>query len=74
MVILLTGASRGIGAALAQSFTQSGHKVLLVSRNKAELEKLVLSCNQQTGKQLAHAIPFDLVDLTDLEDEFISPP
>lgn len=72
MVILLTGASRGIGAALAHSFTESGHKVLLVSRNKTQLEKIVDSCNQKAGEVLAYAIPFDLTDLTDLEEEFIS--
>ena len=72
MVILLTGASRGIGAALAQSFTESGHQVLLVSRNRTELEKIVEGCNRKAGEILAHAIPFDLTDLTDLENEFIS--
>jgi 3-oxoacyl-[acyl-carrier protein] reductase len=72
MVILLTGASRGIGAALAQSFTESGHRVLLVSRNQTDLDKVVDVCNQKAGKILAHAIPFDLTDLVDLEAEFIS--
>ena len=72
MVILLTGASRGIGAALAQSFTESGHRVLLVSRNRTELEKIVDGCNSKAGELLAHAIPFDLTDLTDLENEFES--
>ncbi len=72
MVILLTGASRGIGAALAHSFTESGHTVLLVSRNQTELEKVAHTCNQKAGKTLAHSIPFDLTDLDDLEAEFIS--
>ena len=72
MVILLTGASRGIGAALAKSFTESGHKVLLVSRNQTELKKVVDACNQKAGDVLARAIPFDLTDLTDLEVEFVS--
>lgn len=72
MVILITGASRGIGAALAKSFTESGHKVLLISRNQSRLNKIVEACNQKAGKVLAFAIPFDLTDLTDLETEFIS--
>lgn len=72
MVILLTGASRGIGASLAQSFTESGHTVLLVSRNKSALEKIVDGCNSSGGKMLAHAIPFDLSDLSELETEFLS--
>ncbi len=72
MNILLTGASRGIGAELAQSLTGSGHRVLMVSRNKKALEQLAKTCNQQAGSELAHPIPFDLSDLTDLEDAFIS--
>ena len=72
MVILITGASRGIGAALAKSFTESGHKVLLISRNQSQLNKIVEACNQKAGKVLAFAIPFDLTDLTDLETEFVS--
>ncbi len=70
MVILITGASRGIGAALAREFTESGHGVLLVSRNRKALEKIAEACNRDAGKELAHAIPFDLTDLTDLEEEF----
>ena len=49
MVILITGASRGIGAALAEAFTGSDHKVLLVSRNRNKLEKLADSCNARAG-------------------------
>jgi 3-oxoacyl-[acyl-carrier protein] reductase len=72
MVILLTGSSRGIGAALASSFTKSGHTVLLVSRNKSALRQVSETCNREAGKLLAFPIPFDLTDLPDLEKEFIS--
>lgn len=72
MVILITGASRGIGAALATAFTGSGHNVLLVSRNRKKLDDLAASCNTRAGKELAVAIPFDLADLPDQEDEFVS--
>ena len=72
MVILLTGASRGIGASLARTFTQSGHTVVLVSRNRPAIESLALICNSDAGKILAHAIPFDLSDLSELESEFTS--
>lgn len=72
MHILITGASRGIGASLAQSFTGSGHRVLLLSRNRRELEKVATNCNKLAGQTLAHAIPFDLADLADLEKEIIS--
>lgn len=72
MVILITGSSRGIGAALAASFTKAGHKVLLVSRNRTALQKLADACNKEAGQELAIPIPFDLFDLPDLEKEFIS--
>jgi len=72
MVILLTGASRGIGAALAQKLTGSGHTVLLVSRNRQAIQKIADTCNQLAGRTISHSIPFDLTELSDLEKEFIS--
>jgi len=72
MVIMITGASRGIGASLALELTGSGHTVLMVSRNRTRLEELVGKCNKAAGASLAHAVPFDLSDLADLEAEFIS--
>jgi NAD(P)-dependent dehydrogenase (short-subunit alcohol dehydrogenase family) len=72
MVILLTGASRGIGAALAGQFTRAGHKVLLVSRNRTALDRVAEECNQKAGDVLAYSIPFDLSDLGDLNKELIS--
>ncbi len=38
--IIITGASSGIGKALALYLSQSGHKVIAVGRNKEALEKL----------------------------------
>ena len=72
MVILITGASRGIGASLARTMTGAGHTVLMVSRNRSNLEKVMEECNEAAGELLAHIIPFDLTDLTDLSEEFLS--
>ena len=72
MVILITGASKGIGADLARSFTAAGHTVLLVSRNKNKLEQVAASCSNNGGEKLAHSIPFDLTELDNLEAEFLS--
>ena len=72
MVIMITGASRGIGASLAHSLTADGHTVILVSRNRTGLEKEAALCNEAAGAQLAHIYPFDLTDLADLEEEFVS--
>jgi short-subunit dehydrogenase len=38
--IILTGASRGIGLAIARYLLKEGHKVFLVARSEAPLEKL----------------------------------
>jgi 3-oxoacyl-[acyl-carrier protein] reductase len=70
MNLLITGASKGIGAALAESASAAGHTVLLVSRNSTRLELVAGNCNRMAGMELAHAIPFDLTDLSDLQDEF----
>lgn len=37
---LITGASSGIGKAFAYEFAQNGHDLVLVARNKTELEKI----------------------------------
>lgn len=71
MVILITGAGRGIGAALARSFTFAGHRVLLVSRNREALEKVAEDCNSGRTGGSAFAIPFDLTQLDERNEEFL---
>jgi short-subunit dehydrogenase len=39
-VIILTGASRGIGLAIAKFLLKDGHKLVLVARTREPLEKL----------------------------------
>lgn len=41
-LVIVTGASSGIGAAVAKSFSAAGHPVLLLSRRTAEMEALGL--------------------------------
>jgi 3-oxoacyl-[acyl-carrier protein] reductase len=72
MVIIITGASRGIGEALAHEVSGSGHTVILISRNRLKLDQVAKSCNEKAGTTLAHTIPFDLTDLSHLEKEFTS--
>ncbi|MFO7933815.1 MAG: SDR family oxidoreductase [Bacteroidales bacterium] len=72
MVILITGASRGVGAALARKLTGAGHTVLLVSRNREALQTLAEECNRTAGKTVCHDIPFDLTELSGLATEFVS--
>ncbi|HBN10242.1 MAG TPA: NAD(P)-dependent oxidoreductase [Cyanobacteria bacterium UBA8530] len=57
---LVTGASRGIGRAIALSLAQEGAQVAVVSRSQGQLEALV---EEMGGKQAGHiAITLDLVE------------
>ena len=44
-VVLLTGASQGIGRALALQLDQQGCRLLLVGRNAAALESVAAKCS-----------------------------
>ncbi|XP_061946375.1 uncharacterized protein LOC133670009 isoform X2 [Populus nigra] len=60
MVVWITGASRGIGEVLAKQLASLGAKLILSSRNEAELERVK---NQLTGKHApgeVKIIPLDL--------------
>ncbi|MFO7176880.1 SDR family NAD(P)-dependent oxidoreductase, partial [Enterococcus faecium] len=41
---VITGASSGLGAALAHSFYESGYNVLLIGRNEERLKKIATTC------------------------------
>jgi len=57
---LVTGASRGLGRALAEELAQRGSKVVLVARGGAELEKVAARIRAAGG--VAHALPGDIAD------------
>ena len=52
---LITGASRGIGAAAALRFAAAGHDLLLVSRAGPDLENLAADLRSSTGRQVETA-------------------
>ena len=56
---LITGASSGIGSALAQVFARHGHGLVLVARDEGRLNELGASLHQQYGGAV-HVIPKDL--------------
>ncbi len=62
--VLVTGASRGIGAALARAYAKEGAKVSLVARNTDAIKALADELN-------GHAFTCDLLD-PDQVDELIS--
>lgn len=59
-VAVITGASRGIGRAIAQNLARSGVYVILTARNEGELKDVVRSIISEGGK--ASSFPLDITD------------
>lgn len=62
-IALVTGASRGIGRALALALAADGYRVALVSRTQSDLESLAAEINKVTEASV-HAI--DVTNKTDI--------
>ena len=58
---LVTGASAGIGAALAHELARRGHNVILVARRRERLEELAQHLRSEHGVR-AEVLPCDLAD------------
>lgn len=65
-IALITGASRGIGAAVAKRFAQEGAQLILVARSVADLEEV--DNEVQKFAPPALLVPFDLTDLPRIDD------
>ncbi|MEO8795956.1 MAG: SDR family oxidoreductase [Daejeonella sp.] len=65
-IAIITGASRGIGKAIAENLAEAGVHVLLTARNEQELNEAVVSITRSGGK--ATAFPFDLSNETEVSD------
>ena len=61
---LVTGASRGLGAALAAELAQAGARVVLVARNARAVEDHAASIRAAGGE--AHALAFDVAKKEDV--------
>lgn len=64
--VLITGASSGIGEALALEYARSGARLALLARRKEELERVAQGVLAQGG--MAHVYPVDVTDVSAVED------
>jgi len=53
-LILITGASGGIGAEMAKQFAQQGHTLLLLARNQQRLDEVASEITQQGGQAYSY--------------------
>jgi len=58
-VALITGASSGIGAALAHVFARNGHEVVLAARRERQLGAIAQRI-RAAGHRAPHIVPVDL--------------
>ena len=68
-IVLITGASSGIGAACARKFAECGARLILVARRKERLEQLAADLGVEV-----HLLSLDLRDRTAVEDSLASLP
>src|SRR3989440_11219793 len=60
-VVVITGASSGIGRATALAFARQGASVVVAARRAQLLQELVGECEQLGGRDLA--VPTDMTDV-----------
>src|SRR5512140_1694096 len=65
-VAVITGASRGLGKAMAEAFTGAGAKVVLSSRSREEIEQIVAQLREKGAE--AAAFVCDVTEPKQLED------
>lgn len=66
-VALITGASRGIGRAIATAMCQRGADVVLVGRDRASLDETAQHCAGERPGAVAHVIIADVTDQAAME-------
>ena len=64
---VITGATKGIGAAVAEKFASEGFAVAICARNAADLERFAQYLTQQYGVEVL-AVPCDVAKKDDLQN------
>lgn len=72
MNIIVTGASKGIGRETVNLLAADGHRVMVISRNEKLLLTLCTECNNITAEERVYAFPFDLEDIGNKKEDFLS--
>ena len=67
-VVVVTGASRGLGRGCALAFSAQAAQVVLIARKSAELEELVTEIRDQGGH--ARAVACDVTRTSEIQDVF----
>ena len=62
MNIVVTGASKGIGKAIAEKFSVPGNQVFICARNENDLSKFVDETNKKSSKVIVKYFVADLAD------------
>ena len=66
-IVLITGASRGIGAAVSRRFAAEGARLILVARTTGGLEEVDDEVRRISGER-ATLVPLDLTDSTGIDN------
>jgi short-subunit dehydrogenase len=66
---IVTGASRGIGAAIAKGLANDGYRVVLIARNKQNLNKVYDEIMKSDDAPEPVVLPLDITDYAKLDNE-----
>ena len=67
-VVLVTGASSGIGKCIAEQFILNGYKVIVTAKRSERLENLKKEMETQFDESQIHCLPFDICNLDAVKD------
>lgn len=65
--VIVTGASQGLGKAIATAFAKEGAKVCLSSRNEEKLQKAVTDIRSETGNENVHYVVCNMKNDDDIK-------